>query len=238
VSTETAALNYYRASYGDSGFDAQRRYPNEELCRFMGRNFFRLPTADRKKTRILEVGCGSGANLWMVAREGFDAWGLDFSEEALALCRQMLERYGVAATLTRGDMRDTQLPSGQFDAVVDVFAANCFTSADHARFLDEVRRLLKPGGLFFSYTPSKRSDAYLNHAPAELLDASTLNGVQRKGSPYIGNNYPFRFTTNEEFGADLEARGFRVARNEQLGRTEARRAEYFEFVVIEAQSPS
>ena len=35
------------------------RYPAEELVRFMARNF---PAAQRPKTRVLDLGCGTGAN--------------------------------------------------------------------------------------------------------------------------------------------------------------------------------
>ena len=69
--------DWYEASYREEGFDSQRRYPNEELLRFMGRNFFAIPSELRKETRILELGCGSCANLWMLASEGFKAYGLD-----------------------------------------------------------------------------------------------------------------------------------------------------------------
>ena len=234
----SVALDFYRESYSHAGLDAQRRYPNEELCRFMGRNFFKLSPADRKRTRVLEVGCGSGANLWMIGREGFDAWGIDFSKEAVDLCRQMLDRYGTTANLSVADMQATGLPAAHFDVVVDVFSSYCLDNAGHARFLDEARRLLKPGGRFFCYTPSKASDAFKNHAPAKLLDANTLDGIHRKTSPYYGNHYAFRFTTNKDLAADLEARGFSVLRNERLGRTEHDGAEYFEFVVLEAQVPA
>lgn len=30
---------FYEKSYSRSGINAQRRYPNEELCRFIGRNY-------------------------------------------------------------------------------------------------------------------------------------------------------------------------------------------------------
>src|ERR1700704_1186222 len=96
--------SFYETSYSREGFSAQRRYPAEELCRFMGRHYFGLPRLSRGVIRILEVGCGSGANLWMIAREGFDAYGIDLSVEAIRLCADMLASYGVTAHLKAADM--------------------------------------------------------------------------------------------------------------------------------------
>jgi len=33
--------------------------------------------------RVLEVGCGNGANLWFLTFEGYDAFGIDASQAAL-----------------------------------------------------------------------------------------------------------------------------------------------------------
>ena len=82
--------DFYEKSYKDLGLGAQRRYLNK-LCRFMGRNFFKIPREGREAIKVLETGCGSGANLWMIAREGFDTYGIDLSEEGVALCQKMLE---------------------------------------------------------------------------------------------------------------------------------------------------
>ena len=49
----------------------------------MGRKYFDKDLEERKNINMLEVGCGSGANLWMLAKEGFNAFGLDESKEAL-----------------------------------------------------------------------------------------------------------------------------------------------------------
>ena len=54
------------------------KYPGEELIRFIARNFYAAP--NRKDIRILEVGCGTGANLWFLAKEGFNAFGIDGSQ--------------------------------------------------------------------------------------------------------------------------------------------------------------
>src|SRR5690349_8683681 len=88
----------YESSYQQLGFAAQRMYPNEELLRFFGTYYFGLPLEERRRLVVLEVGCGSGANLWMIAREGFQAHGLDLSPEGLALCGQMLEKWGATAS--------------------------------------------------------------------------------------------------------------------------------------------
>src|SRR5579872_4423557 len=96
--------SWYERSYGHGGFAGQRRYPNEELLRFFGRHYFPLSQAQRRQIRVLEAGCGSGANLWMIAREGFDAHGIDLSPAAVNLCTKMLNARGARATVKVADM--------------------------------------------------------------------------------------------------------------------------------------
>jgi len=76
---------WYERSYQSLGLEAQRRYPNEEMLRFLGCNLFKIPYESRKETCVLEVGCGSCSNLWVVAKEGFDAYGIDLSSESIVL---------------------------------------------------------------------------------------------------------------------------------------------------------
>lgn len=81
-------------TYQKQKFGAQRRYPNEELIRFFASTFFKKKSNERKKTRILELGCGSCANLWMIAREGFDSYGIDISPAAIGLGKKNTEELG------------------------------------------------------------------------------------------------------------------------------------------------
>ncbi len=224
--------NWYNESYRSGGFSSQRGYPNEELLRFFGRHYFSLSLEQRCKIRTLEVGCGSGANLWMMAREGFDAHGIDLSPEGINLCAMMLEHWGVQATLKAGDMTAVPYPAEHFDVVADVFSSYCLDERGFCRFLDETARLLRPSARFFSYAPSKASGAFRDPGPSQLIDPSTLDGIRREGAPYRGNHYPFRFIAPEEYSAALEARGLKVVYNETVGRTYRNGEEYFEFVVI------
>lgn len=231
-----ASKAWYERSYRHGGWTAQRRYPNEELLRFFGRCYFALPRARRRRLRVLEVGCGSGANLWMIGREGFATYGIDLSAKAIALCRKMADSWDIPPpNLKVADMTAIPYPDGYFDVIVDVFSSYCLDNRGHARFLDEIARLLRPGGRFFTYTPSKASDAFKKHAPSRMLDRNTLDGIRRKTSPFSGNLYPFRFTTGKELRGALARRNLRVVYDEIVGRTYRGGREYFEFVVMAAE---
>jgi ubiquinone/menaquinone biosynthesis C-methylase UbiE len=228
------AKTWNESAYASKGLAAQRRYPNEEFLRFMGRRFFGVPDALKREIKILEAGCGSGANLWMIAREGFDAYGIDFAPGAIALCRAMLANWGTTATVEIGDMAAIPFADGMFDAVADVFSAYSLTETQFEAFLRESARVLKPGGTFFCYTPSKRSDMFTNRGTVPLLDPSTLDGVCRESSPYFGSEHPFRFTSIDELASALARNSLAVTYCESVGRTYREGAEYFEWIVVEA----
>ncbi|MDR0701104.1 MAG: class I SAM-dependent methyltransferase [Azoarcus sp.] len=230
-----AAKVFYDTAYSSEGISAQRRYPNEELCRFIGRHFHHLSHDEKRGIRILETGCGSGANLWMLAREGMETHGLDLSGASLRLAKEMLASHGVSARLQEGDMTRLDYPNDFFDAVVDVFSSYCLTQNHGEQYIREVWRVLRHGGLFFSYFPDKSSDAFNNHAPSTMLDEDTLNGVHRKNSPYYGNAYPFRFMTQQEYSDLLMSHGFEVPYCETVSRSYRRGKEIFAFVTIEGK---
>lgn len=230
-----ASQPWYDDSYSHSGFNAQRRYPNEELLRFFGRYYFALSPEARQRVRVLEMGCGSGSNLWMIAREGFDAYGIDLSPQGIALCESMLTHWGTTATLKAADMTAVPYPDGHFQAIVDVFSSFCLDEMGFAAFLSEASRLLVPGGRFFSYAPSKGSDAFTNPGPSRFIDSSTLDGIWRPDAPYYGNAYPFRFVCKDDYVRALTSRKMQVNAAEAVGRTYRNGEEYFEFVVIDAE---
>lgn len=227
---------FYENAYAREKLNAQRRWPNEEFCRFMGRNFFPKAGSERASTRILEAGCGAGANLRLLAEEGFDAYGIDLSREAVGLVPLLLGALeGKRCEAVCGNMMELPWPDGHFHAVVDVFSTYCLDEADFAVFANEACRVLAKGGIYFSYTPSKGSEAFRHYSPAKKTDGSTLDGIRRESSPFYGNFYPFRFMDAEDVRKYFDKGRFEVRYMEKVSRTYSHMGESFEFLVFEAE---
>jgi len=227
---------FYDKIYRSEGFKAQRLYPNEELLRFLGVNFFsKTVKKDRKNIKVLEVGCGSCANLWMISKEGFDAYGIDISKEALNLGQQMLGNWQVKANLQIGDFLELPYENENFDIIIDVISMYCVNHQDSIKGISEVYRTLKKGGLFFAYEASKNSSVFKDYLPAKKIDEHTLDGVHRKTSPFYGNKHAFHFWDKEEFRSALINKGFSVEYLETTRKSYYQNTEQFEYLTVYAR---
>ncbi len=126
------------------------RYPPEELIRFVASRFGEV--RDRRAVRILEVGCGTGANLWYLAREGFSVAGIDGSAAALGLAGERLAAEGLEAKLVLGDFMQLREHFGpeSFDAIVDVSSLQHNRMGAVTATVQQIRETLEPGGSAFA----------------------------------------------------------------------------------------
>lgn len=127
------------------------RYPPEELVRFIARTFFKAP--DRKVVRLLEVGCGPGANVWMMAREGFSVSAIDGSSAAIEQLCARLETEGIEfdpQEMKVGNFARLPWPDATFDAVIDMEGLSANLMPVIRQTIAEIHRVLKPGGILFS----------------------------------------------------------------------------------------
>jgi len=99
---------------------------------------------------VLDLGSGGGIDVLLSARRvspGGKAYGLDMTDEMLALANQNKTRSGIEnVEFLKGEIESIPLP----DNSVDVIISNCVInlSADKDRVLREAFRVLKPGGRF------------------------------------------------------------------------------------------
>lgn len=225
----------WERQYRERGFKAQRLYPNEELVRFLGINFFSIPRRRRKSVRILELGCGSGANLWMIAREGFTAYGIDRSPEGIRLCRQMLKQWGASAQLTVGSMLSLPYEDGCFDAVVDVVSSQHLAFSDHAPLYREIHRVLRPGGLFFSYHLGSKSYSY-RQGGGMKIDRFTVDNIKNPRAP-LANNGLTCFPSEKAVERLLISCGLRDVNIESVTKSYDDRAKGIQYLIIKSRKP-
>lgn len=99
---------------------------------------------------VLDLGSGGGIDVLLSARRvgaTGKAYGLDMTDEMLALARENQRQAGVDnVEFLKGEIENIPLP----DNSVDVVISNCVInlSADKDRVLREAFRVLKPGGRF------------------------------------------------------------------------------------------
>jgi ubiquinone/menaquinone biosynthesis C-methylase UbiE len=99
---------------------------------------------------VLDLGSGGGIDVLLSARRvgpPGKAYGLDMTDEMLALARENQARSGLTnVEFLKGDIERIPLP----DNAVDVIISNCVInlSADKDRVIAEAFRVLKPGGRF------------------------------------------------------------------------------------------
>src|SRR6185312_1078163 len=99
---------------------------------------------------VLDLGSGGGMDVLLSARRvgpAGKAYGLDMTDEMLALARENQRRAGVEnVEFLKGEIEQIPLP----DNSVDVVISNCVInlSSDKDRVLAEAFRVLKPGGRF------------------------------------------------------------------------------------------
>lgn len=140
------------SQHWDDKFSTRKwgRYPPEDLVRFVGRN---LKNADRDAVSVLEVGCGPGANVWFLHREGYQVAGIDGSPAAIDKARIRIETENEGLNSVNPDLRVGHFSSlpwtdQSFDLVIDIFAIYANTIDVIGQTLDEVYRVLRPGGRF------------------------------------------------------------------------------------------
>jgi SAM-dependent methyltransferase len=120
---------------------------------------------------VLDLGSGGGIDVLLSARRvgpTGKAYGLDMTDEMLALARENQRKAGVAnVDFLKGEIEQIPLP----DNSVDVIISNCVInlSADKDKVFGEAFRVLKPGGRFAVSDVVVRGDV-----PAEVQRSMEL----------------------------------------------------------------
>lgn len=97
-----------------------------------------------KGKRLLEIGCGLGTDLVQFARGGALVTGIDLTPRSIELAKRRFELAGLPADLRVADAEALPFADESFDVVYSFGVLH--HTPDTGRAVDEVHRVLKPGG--------------------------------------------------------------------------------------------
>lgn len=206
MATEKELRTFYSKYYDKGGFgsaqskrkmiDLKRDWEKKkegdrrkELASFA--TYYRL---SRPAGKLLDVGCGLGRSLFFAGELGYDVAGLDYDDDAIRFCRDIVPR----AVLVVGDLLDAHLSGESFDNIIVNHVL------EHVRnprsFVRELHRLLKPAGTLFVGTPNLEATAYRLYRLTMFLSAripSIVDGVEH--TVVFSKEGLARFITSEHF---------------------------------------
>lgn len=129
-------------------------YPSPNAQAFVQ---YHLPQVnDGSKVTLLDLGCGTGAATVFFAEMGYQVCGLDASAIALEKARACAAQSGVQIRFETGDFRELPFADDHFDAVFSESVLYYGHKRDFNAGVQEVGRVLKPGGLARIYTKTNR----------------------------------------------------------------------------------
>lgn len=129
--------------------------PTELLLRPRRAYFRRLISSYIPKaltSRIIDLGCGYGASLYFLSRAGYEnILGIDDSAEQVA----MAHRLGIP-NVERGDIKCLLrcMPAISVDVILVMDILEHFTADDLFAVLDDILRVLRPGGRCIAHVPN------------------------------------------------------------------------------------
>ena len=144
----------------------RRRSEPEWLC-------YQFAARDAAGKRVLDVDCGAGYGSWLLARAGAaQVIGVAEDPAALAWARQQFA--GPTVQYREGAFRSLPLASGDVDLAVSLETLERLR--DVPSFVEELHRVLAPGGLLILSTPLTRGPARLH--PQDPLHVREADDVE------------------------------------------------------------
>lgn len=136
---------FFREAYRTGVHGWPTEGPTRQVLEFLGKL-----KREGVAGRFLDLGCGEGRHLIPFAQAGFRCEGLDLEPLALKKAALHLRKAGVASRvrLRKGDALHLPYGRDSFDVVLDCGCFHHIRKSDEKVFLQNLLRVLKPGGTF------------------------------------------------------------------------------------------
>jgi len=120
--------------------------------------------------RALDLGCGTGTNSLYLARHGWQVVGVDFAATAIRIARRKAGQAGLTADFYVADVTRLDFLQPPFDLALDIGCFHSLAAGARGRYLDGLRRLLRPGArwMLYAFGPRRQRVGNVGITPAEV----------------------------------------------------------------------
>ena len=142
--------------------------------------------------RVLEIGLGSGFSLHRIAEVAKDTYGLDLSANTIELNRARDRHFNLGFNLINASATEIPLADNSLDFVVSVGCLHHIPNI--AQAVDEIHRVLKPGGTFKGMVYNRHSYRYHVYIPLSRRLSSQWQRKSRQdcvNEMYDGSGNPY-----------------------------------------------
>lgn len=147
------------------------------------------------KAKIFELGAGQAQDGCFFAANGHDVTATDIEDTALEMAIEKAEAKSVKISVKKVDLRD-ELPfeDSSFDVVYAHLSLHYFDYETTTRLFDEIKRVLKPGGVLAFLTNSVNDPEYKT---GKELEPDYFQ-IEKTNKRYLSENTARKFTRNFE----------------------------------------
>jgi ubiquinone/menaquinone biosynthesis C-methylase UbiE len=147
---------------------------------------------EKSYSKILDMACGTGRHTLYLAKQGFEMYATDMSGTALKMAREKAAALGLHNIhFQEHDMRSIPFAEGFFDAVICTLAIHHGTAAQIQKTVNEIHRVLKPGGAVMTDMPSVTTD---RRSTVKEIEKNTFLFVDDE----LESDVPHHYTDREE----------------------------------------
>ncbi len=113
--------------------------------------------------QVIDIGSGPGHDSLIFAQNGARVTALDYSYKALKLAKELYQRMGLPIRTIRADAGNIPLDRDIFDIAFSAGVLEHFTDRELEKVIDDMIRVVKPGGSILAFCPNRYNIFYQHH---------------------------------------------------------------------------
>lgn len=138
---------------------------------------------------VLDLGCGMGRHCILFAENGFTVTGFDLSQYGLDVLNKKAEKKNLAINSVQGDVVDLPFEDDRFDAILAYHSVYHVDSKGMDRVIENIKRVLKPGGEVYITLISKNTWSYSANSPSVIVVDENVRLKEEQDGNFLPHFY-------------------------------------------------